>query len=48
MKVEMAFARGQADPVYVLGEPVLCLDCGFAQCSIPKEFLEELRARAQA
>jgi predicted nucleic-acid-binding Zn-ribbon protein len=47
-KVEMAFAPGQADPVYVLGKPIVCLDCGFAECFIPKKSLKKLRAPARA
>jgi len=48
IKVEMAFARGKGDPVYVLGKPMICLECGFAECSIPEQSLKKLRAGAQA
>ena len=43
INVEMAFARGKATPLYTLGKPVVCLECGFAECFIPEEPLAKLR-----
>jgi predicted nucleic-acid-binding Zn-ribbon protein len=43
INVEMAFARGKAEPVYVLGKHSVCLDCGFAKYFLPKETLAKLR-----
>jgi len=48
MNVEMAFARGKAEPVYVLVSHSVCLDCGFAECFLPPESLEKLRELVQA
>jgi hypothetical protein len=46
--MEMAFARGKAEPVYALGKPTVCLHCGFLECVLPESSLAELKARAQA
>jgi len=43
INLEMAFARGTAPPVYALGRPLVCLDCGLAEITIPAEPLAELR-----
>ena len=41
--VEMSFARGMGEPVYALGKPTVCLDCGFAACSLSDEPSQKLR-----
>jgi hypothetical protein len=48
INVEMAFARGKAEPLYVLAGNSVCLDCGFAECFLPRESLEKLRELVQA
>ena len=48
INVEMAFARGKAEPVYVLVGNSVCLDCGFGECFLPPEFLAKLRELVQA
>jgi len=46
INLEMAFARGTAEPVYAAGRPVVCLDCGFVEISVPQGPLAQLRAGA--
>jgi hypothetical protein len=49
LSTEMAFGGGtQFPPVYALAAPVCCLDCGFAEFSIPQDSLNELRQHAVA
>ena len=43
INVEMAFARGKAEPIYVAGSPVVCLECGFAGIFVPRGPLAQLR-----
>jgi len=43
INVEMSFTLGTADPLYVLGRPVVCLDCGFTECSLSEEPLRKLK-----
>jgi hypothetical protein len=45
INAEISFALGTADPVYALGRPVVCLDCGFAECSLSEEPLQKLKER---
>ena len=45
INTETAFALGRAEPVYALGGPIVCLDCGFAERSLPGEPLSKLRER---
>jgi len=47
INMEMAFARGKAEPVYALGKPTVCLHCGFLECVLPESSLVELRALTQ-
>jgi predicted nucleic-acid-binding Zn-ribbon protein len=42
INLEMAFARGIAEPVYALGRPLVCFNCGFAECRLPDQTLHEL------
>lgn len=46
INVEMAFARGKAEPVYASGRPIVCLDCGFTEISLPQGALAQLRGSA--
>jgi hypothetical protein len=46
INVEMAFARGKAEPVYVAGQPIVCLNCGFVDISVPQGELAQLRGGA--
>ncbi len=46
INVEMAFARGKAEPVYAAGRPIVCLDCGFVDISVPQSTLAQLRGGA--
>jgi len=48
INMEMAFARGKVEPVYALGTPTVCLDCGFLECVLGESSLVELRALTQA
>jgi hypothetical protein len=48
INVEMAFARGKAEPVYVLAGNSVCLDCGFAECFLPQESLAKLKQLCRA
>ena len=43
VNVEMAFARGTAEPVYALGRPTVCLNCGYFEYQISEEPLAKLR-----
>jgi Zn ribbon nucleic-acid-binding protein len=43
INVEMSFAHLKAEPVYALGKPLVCLECGFAECSLQQEPLTKLR-----
>jgi hypothetical protein len=43
INAETVFARGKAEPVYALASPKVCLNCGFAECSIAPETLAKLR-----
>ena len=47
INMEMAFASGKAEPVYALGKPTVCLQCGFLECALPESSLVELRALTQ-
>ena len=46
INVEIAFARGKAEPVYAAGRPIVCLDCGFANILVPAGALAQLRGGA--
>jgi predicted nucleic-acid-binding Zn-ribbon protein len=46
INVEMAFARGTAEPVYALERPTVCLNCGFFECQISEGPLAKLRRGA--
>jgi hypothetical protein len=48
INVEMAFARGKAGPVYTLANHKVCLNCGFAECSLAPETLAKLRELLEA
>ena len=57
INVEMAFARGKAEPVYVpsrhtpvyaLANHKVCLNCGFAECSLAPKTLAKLRELLKA
>ena len=37
IKMEMAFAPLKAEPVYALGTPIVCLECGLVECSLSEE-----------
>lgn len=43
INVEMVFARGKAEPIYVLSRHAACLECGFAEYFLPQETLAKLR-----
>jgi ribosomal protein L32 len=40
---ETVFVRGKAEPVYALANHKVCLDCGFAECSLAPKTLAKLR-----
>jgi hypothetical protein len=46
ISLEMSFAQGTSEPVYALGKPVVCLDCGLMECSLPEEALGKLKQGA--
>lgn len=43
INVEMVFARGKAEPIYVPSRHAACLECGFAEYFLPQETLAKLR-----
>jgi hypothetical protein len=43
INLEMAFAHGKDEPVYALARPIVCLECGFAECNLQQEPLMKLR-----
>jgi len=48
INAETVFARGTAEPVYALANHKVCLDCGFAECSLAPETLVKLRELLKA
>jgi len=48
INVEMAFARGKAEPVYVPSRQTVCLECGFAEYFLLPETLAKLRELVKA
>ena len=48
INVEMVFARGKAEPVYVPSRHTVCLECGFAEYFLPQDSLAKLRELVQA
>ena len=48
INVEMAFARGKAEPIYVPSRHMVCLECGFGEYSLPQETLAKLRELVKA
>lgn len=46
---EMAFSGGtKFPPVYALAKPVLCVDCGFLECFVAEDPLNQLRENIAA
>jgi len=43
INVEMVFARGKGEPIYVQSRHAVCLECGVAEYSLPQETLAKLR-----
>jgi predicted nucleic-acid-binding Zn-ribbon protein len=49
LNVEIAFGGGTRRPVvYALAKSVCCLDCGFAEFTVPEDSLNELRGYVAA
>jgi predicted nucleic-acid-binding Zn-ribbon protein len=48
LNVEIAFARGKAEPIYVPSRHMVCLECGFGEYSLPQETLAKLRELVKA
>ena len=48
INAETVFARGKAEPVYALANHKVCLNCGFAECSLAPETLAKLRELLKA
>ena len=43
INVEISFAPTDAEPVYALAKPIVCLDCGLVEYSLSEEPLKTLR-----
>jgi predicted nucleic-acid-binding Zn-ribbon protein len=48
LQAEISFAQGKAPPVYTLQKSVVCLDCGFTECVVPKASLARIKENCAA